>query len=408
MAGGSSMDLLPLSGLHIDDRTFRALLETIPDAALLVDSTGVLAAANEVAEQIFGWSESEIVGRPIEDLMPRRYHADHPHMVRDYFSRPQVILGSGRFRHGDEIELRAARKDGEEFPVEISVGPLETADGTFALAILRDVTESRRLRARLREYSSGLEDQVRARVSEIQQKQAELLQSAKVAALGALTAGVVHQLNTPLGALSSANQTALSLARKLAGRAEADSQRWAALLDDVAQASEQAMEQINHTIASLRIFSRIDFEEESEANVVDGLRSALALLEPRTAGRIRVETDFADLPKIRARHADLNQAFMNVLLNAVEAIPGEGAIRVAAFARDGSAVVAIADTGVGIPDSALGKVTDPGYTTKGVRVGAGLGLAITQRVMEEHGGALAIESRENEGATVTLSLPLER
>jgi len=400
------MAALPLSDLHIDDRTFRALLETIPDAALLVDAAGRVVATNEVAERVFGWAEAEISGHPIEELMPRRFHADHPRMVQEYFSSPQMILGSSRFQHGEEVDLTALRKNGEEFPVEISVGPVETADGDFALAVVRDVTESRRLRARLRDYNRDLKRQVRERAAEIEKRQAELLQTSKVAALGALTAGVVHQLNTPLGALSSANQTALSLARKLAESSGEDVERWTALLDDVTQASEQAIEQINQTVAGLRLFSRIDFEEESEADLVDGVRSALALLEPNTSDRIRVETDLQPLPLLQARHADLNQAFMNVLLNAVEAIEGEGAIRVAAYADEGYAVVAVTDTGVGIPESVIEKVMDPGFTTKGVRVGSGLGLAITQRVLQEHGGTITLESREGEGATATLRIPI--
>ncbi len=399
------MAAFSLSDLHIHDRTLRALLETIPDAGLLVDADGRLAAINHNAERIFGWSEEELAGSALERLIPGRYHAEHPQMVRDYFSSPQVIFGSGRFRHGEELELKALRKNGEEFPVEISVGPLETADGSFALAIVRDVTESRRLRARLRDYSRDLERQVCERAAEIERKQAELLQSAKVASLGALTAGVVHQLNTPLGTLSSANQTALSLARKLAA-AGGDQARWIPLIDDVAEASAQAIEQINQTVAGLRLFSRIDFEEESEADLLDGLRSALALLEPTTAGRIRVETDFQPLPVLRARHADLNQAIMNILLNAIEAIEAHGAIRVVASAVDGFAVVAVTDTGVGIPEELLERVLDPGFTTKGVRVGSGLGLAIALRVIEEHGGTIAIDSRAGEGTTVTLRLPI--
>ncbi|MBI1355090.1 MAG: PAS domain S-box protein [Acidobacteria bacterium] len=399
------MAALPLSDLHLEDRTFRAVLETIPDAVILVDRSGRIAASNEVAERVFGWSEGELQGRPVEDLMPQRYRPDHPRLVQQYFASPQVVLGPSRFRHGEELELTARRKSGEEFPVEISVGPIEIADGSFALAVMRDVTEARKLRARLKEYNRTLEQQVRERTAEIERKQAELLQAAKVAALAQLTAGVVHQINTPLGALRSANQTALSLARRLAADSEA-AERLGAVLDDVTRASEQAVEQLSRTIGSLRTFSRVDFGAEGEADLLDGLRSALALIEPQTAQRVRVETDFAPLPPVRARHGDLNQVFMNVLLNAVEAIEGEGALRVAARAEDGVAVVSVTDTGVGIDEALRQRVFDPGFTTKGVRVGAGLGMAIVKQVLDEHGGSIEIESQPGEGSTVTLRIPL--
>ncbi len=399
--------------VSIHEDAFRAVLETIPDAVALIEDSGRIAAVNQSAESVFGRHQEDLIGRAVEILIPLRSRANHPRWVQEYFSRPQVISGSKRFHHGQELELFGIRADGEEFPVEISVGPLETPDGRFALTVIRDVTEKKRLQAKLRDYNRSLEREVLERTNELQMKQAELIQSAKMAALGNLAAGVAHEMNTPLGALRSANQTALSIAHRLldaeSGNMEASGRSptaMAKLLEDLAATSGQAIAALSRKVDSLRVFARLDSFEESESDLVEGLHSVLALLEPRTRGRIRVQHHFEPLPPIRGKHADLNQALMNVVSNAIEAIEDEGLVKVSAR-RDGDlALIEVDDDGRGIPDEDLPHIFDPGFTTKGVKVGAGLGLAIAQRILGEHGGRIEARSRVGEGTNVRIALPL--
>ncbi len=326
----------PLKRIDVSIRedAFRAVLETIPDPVVLIEDSGRIAAVNQLAESVFGRQE-DLIGRAVEILIPLRFRANHPRWVQEYFSRPKVMSGSQRFHHGQELELFGIRADGEKFPVEISIGPLETPDGRFALAVIRDVTEKKRLQAKLRDYNRSLEREVLERTNELQMKQAELIQSAKMAALGNLAAGVAHEMNTPLGALSSANQTTLSIAHRLldaeSGNMEASGRSptaMAKLLEDLAAASEQAIAALSRNVDSLRVFARLDSVEETESDLVEGLHSVLALLEPRTRGRIRVQHHFEPLPPIRGKHADLNQALMNVVSNAIEAIEDEGLVKV--------------------------------------------------------------------------------
>jgi PAS domain S-box-containing protein len=397
----------------IQDDAFRAVLETIPDAVALVEDSGRIAAVNSTAETMFGRREEELLGQLVEILIPQRYREPHPRQVQEYFAQPQVAYGPDRFRHGQEMQIFAVRADGEEFPVEISIGPVETPEGLFALTVIRDITQKKRLQAKLTDYNRSLEREVRERTLELQMRQAELIQTAKMAALGNLAAGVVHEMNTPLGALRSANQSALSVARRLlalesgkpisSGRSPAE---MAKLLEDLAAASEKAISELSRTVTSLRIFARIDSFDDSEEDLVEGLRSVLALLEPRTRGRIRVEEHFERLPLIRGKHADLNQALMNVISNAIEAIEADGALRVSSQRVDGEALIEIADTGRGITEEDLPHIFDPGFTTKGVKVGSGLGLAIAHRILSEHGGRIEARSRLGEGTTVRIALPL--
>lgn len=399
--------------VSIHEDAFRAVLETIPDAVALIEDSGRIAAVNQLAESVFGRRQQDLIGQAVEILIPLHSRANHPRWVQEYFSRPQVISGSKRFHHGQELELFGIRADGEKFPAEISVGPLETPDGRFALTVIRDVTEKKRLQAKLRDYNRSLEREVLERTNELQMKQAELIQSAKMAALGNLAAGVAHEMNTPLGALSSANQTTLSIAHRLldaeSGNGDASGRSPAAmakLLEDLAATSEQAIAALSRKVDSLRVFARLDSFEKSESDLVEGLHAVLALLEPRTRRRIRVQHHFEPLPPIRGKHADLNQALMNVVSNAIEAIEDEGLVKVSAR-RDGDLVlIEVEDDGRGIPDEDLPHIFDPGFTTKGVKVGAGLGLAIAQRILGEHGGRIGARSRVGEGTNVRITLPL--
>jgi signal transduction histidine kinase len=181
----------------------------------------------------------------------------------------------------------------------------------------------------------------------------------------------------------------------------------AKLLEDLAAASEQAITDLSRTVGSLRVFARLDHFDDSEADLLEGLRSVLTLLEPRTRGRILIEKDLDSLPPIRGRHADLNQALMNIVSNAIEAIEAEGSIRISARRGEGVALLEVADSGRGISAENLPRIFDPGFTTKGAGVGAGLGLAIAQRILSEHGGRIEAQSRLGEGTTVRLALPLE-
>ena len=399
-------------GIH--DDAFRAVLETIPDAVALVESSGRIAAVNQSAESMFGREEQDLVGRPVEILIPQRFHTHHPRQVQEYFENPQVAYGPDRFRHGEELALFGVRANGEEFPVEISVGPVETPEGLFALTVVRDVSEKKRLQAKLRDYNQTLRAEVEERTAELRAKQAELIQTAKMAALGNLAAGVAHEMNTPLGALRSANHSALSVAQRLldveTGKTAATNRspaEMAKLLEDLTSASEQAIGDLSRVVNSLRVFARLDYFDDSEADLVEGLRSVLALLEPRARGRIRLEETLEPLPPIRGRHADLNQALMNVVSNAIEAIESEGTVKVSARRADREAIVEVADDGRGIPEDDLPRIFDPGYTTKGSGVGAGLGLAIAQRILSEHGGRIEASSEAGAGTTVRLTLPLE-
>jgi two-component system NtrC family sensor kinase len=156
----------------------------------------------------------------------------------------------------------------------------------------------------------------------------------------------------------------------------------------------------------LRNFARLDEAERKKVDLHEGLESTLTLARHQLENRIQVVRDYGDLPEIDCFANQLNQVFMNLLMNAAEAIEAKGTITISTRAHGDAVTVAFSDTGTGIPAEMLPKVFDPGFTTKGVRVGCGLGLAICYKIVTEHGGRVEVQSQMGQGTTFTLYLPV--
>ncbi len=254
----------------------------------------------------------------------------------------------------------------------------------------------------------SLENQTR----ELQETQIQLIQSEKMAALGQLVAGVAHELNTPMGAIHSNNQSQMKVLERLIGGLDngaAGLTEHAATLEtlrDMNAVNDTASRRIIEIVSNLRKFARLDESDWKQADLREGLDETLALLEHQTRGRIRVVRSYEDVPLVDCYPGQLNQVFMNLIVNAIQAIEGEGRIDVECFREGDSVVVRVRDDGRGIREDALSRVFDPGYTTKGVGVGTGLGLSIAYRIASNHGGSLQVRSEVGKGSEFTLSIPI--
>jgi signal transduction histidine kinase len=269
----------------------------------------------------------------------------------------------------------------------------------------------------------NLEAKVQERTAELtrtlaalRETQAQLVQSEKMAALGDLVAGVAHEINTPLGAVASNTdlvERALTKAKDAladpaqAAKAVAFLERAAGMVD----VSREACRRINEIVRSLRNFARLDEAERKPAALHEGLDSTLTLVAHLLKNRITVHRDYGQLPQVLCYANQLNQVFLNLLVNAAQAIDGPGDITIRTRCVPtpgpaGSAVVEISDTGCGIPPQFMNKIFDPGFTTKGVGVGTGLGLAICYRIVANHQGKIEVESAVGKGSTFRIILPL--
>ena len=248
-----------------------------------------------------------------------------------------------------------------------------------------------------------------------EEARAQLIQSEKMASLGLLIAGLAHEINTPLGAIHSNNDTisrSISKIRQILvdesmsapDRKQAET-RLVDIMQELCQNTSIASERLMSIVGSLKNFARLDEAELQKADIHEGLESTLTIVQHQLKNRIEVVKHYGNIPRVECHPNALNQVFMNLLVNAAQAIPERGTITIRTFKKGDSVRIAISDTGVGIPEENLSKVFDPGFTTKGVGVGTGLGLSICYKIIQEHQGKIEVESSDR-GTTFTIVLPL--
>jgi two-component system, NtrC family, sensor kinase len=244
---------------------------------------------------------------------------------------------------------------------------------------------------------------------------ADLVNATRTATLGAMVAGVAHELNTPLGALHSnhdvlkraLNKLQVILADEVVEPSELEEvRRIVAALDGVLRVNDLAVERMVGLVASLRTFGRPDRSEIDRLDVRESIDGALTILAHELRDRVTVQKDYEDVPTVLCHTGQIGQVFMNLLHNASQAITGRGTITIRTRPVDDGVLVEIEDTGSGIPKENLDRIFEPGFTTKGARVGMGLGLLITQQVIERHRGRIAVRSEPGRGSTFSIQLPL--
>lgn len=242
-----------------------------------------------------------------------------------------------------------------------------------------------------------------------------LVQDENIASLGMLAAGLAHEINTPVGAIHSNNDILLRAINKLRTLLEGFSPRSArqsleleailSVLQQTCQVNETATERIMHVVRNLKDFARLDEAERKKFNVHEGLESTLWLMQHQFKNRIRLVKEYGDVPEIECSPNALNQVFMNLLVNAAQAIPERGTITVRTRATETGVEIAISDTGEGIAPKNMSRIFDPGFTTKGVGVGTGLGLSICYKIVTAHRGSIDVSSTLGKGSTFTVTIP---
>lgn len=267
----------------------------------------------------------------------------------------------------------------------------------------------------------------------LQSAQAQLIQSEKLASVGQLAAGVAHEINNPIGFIMSnlgTLKTYAELMSRLIGgyrkfadgfRAEqADPNVLAELaaleeeedidfvLEDIEELmtdSIQGTVRVKDIVQGLKSFSRVDEASVSDEDLHAGLEATLKVVANEIKYNCEVVKEFGDIPRVPCNLAQVNQVFMNLLVNAAQAIETQGTVTISTSADDQSVCVRIKDTGGGIPEDKIGSIFDPFFTTKPVGSGTGLGLSISYGIIQDHGGSIDVESEVGRGTTFTVKLP---
>lgn len=245
---------------------------------------------------------------------------------------------------------------------------------------------------------------------QIQKTQAQLIQSEKMASVGLLTAAITHEINTPIGAINSNVQLEkMILAEMMNLLKDEQDETLKAMLEQIAGFNEvnlMACSRIVEIIRSLKSFSRLDQAEFQEANINEGIQSVLVLTNNLLKNRITIHEEYGELPLVRCFPGQLNQVFMNLIVNAAQAIEGQGDIFINTRISGENVMITIRDTGTGIKKENITKLFEPGFTTKGVGVGLGLGLYISYNIIQNHDGVITVNSEEGKGSEFIIKIPI--
>lgn len=267
-------------------------------------------------------------------------------------------------------------------------------------------------------------------LEELKSAQIQLVQSEKMASLGQLTAGIAHEINNPVNFISgnigplsrdmedvkqlllkikvieTAPDREAALAEALAFRNEIDTDFLLGEIDDLLDGIKEGAQRTKEIVLGLRNFSRMDEEVFKIADIHEGLDSTLTLLSNRYKKRIVIHKDYGNLPRVECLPGKLNQVFMNILTNAIQAIEGEGDVFLRTWSEADRVFISIRDSGAGMSPDVQARIFEPFYTTKEVGEGTGLGLSISYGIIEQHHGKISVESAPGQGSTFTICLPV--
>jgi len=256
--------------------------------------------------------------------------------------------------------------------------------------------------------NESLEARVEARTRELQETQNQLMQSEKLKSLGQLVAGVAHELNNPIGFVHANLQLLDEFIEKLVVAQEegGDATKYRDAITKLLSRSREGTERVKKIVQDLRTFSRTDQADLQMAQLTDEIDRTLTLMEPRFKGHIEVIREYQPLPEVCCYPGQLNQVFLNLLMNACDVLEDGGTITIRAQPIDEGVRIEFEDSGPGIPADVQMRIFDPFFTTKEVGKGTGLGLSLSHGIIERHGGRIQIVSRPGEGAIFQIELPL--
>jgi two-component system NtrC family sensor kinase len=363
--------------LRASEVRFRSLVQSANDAIVLADSQGRIIAWNQGAQNIFGYAEAEVLGQPLTFLMPARYLEVH----RRGMERLQAT-GQPRLV-GKTVEFHGLRKDGSEFPLEMSLAVWRAGDSTFSSGIIRDITERQQA------------------MEQLQRQQEALYQSEKLAAMGSLLASVAHELNNPL---SVAMVQADLLSTEFKDEA----------LAERVKAINQAAERCMHIVRNFLALARQNPPQRTSVTLNAVVEEALALLAyALRVDDIDVQPQLAaDLPPLWADPHQLYQVVVNLVTNAQQALretspPRRLTLTTRYDPARRLAFLEVADTGPGVPLELQQRIFEPFFTTKPPGVGTGLGLSFCKGIIEGHGGSIGVVSEPGQGTMFRVELPAE-
>lgn len=358
---------LILEGLQPVELQLAGIIQSAMDAIITIDDEQRVVQFNAAAETMFGCSAKDALGKPIAGFLPERFRTQHRQHVKN-FGKTQVT----NRRMGALGAVSGLRSNGEEFPIEASISQFKKGKQRLFTVILRDITERKRLESQLR-------------------------QAERLAELGTLAAGMAHEIGTPMNVI-------LGRAEYLM-RKTSDESTKKGLTTIVAQ-----VERITKIMNQLLSFARQRPIERHPLAMSLVVQDIVDVIQERLEKRkIRLEVDLeSNCPKIFADRDHVGQVLLNLIVNAIQAMPEGGTLSLTLRCRNDHVLLSVSDTGCGIPPDHVPKLFTPFFSTKEVGEGTGLGLTVVHGIIEEHQGFITVDSEPGRGTTFHIHLPVHQ
>lgn len=350
--------------LEMNQKYLSSILHTSETAIAVIDENEKFMSWNKGAEKIFGYTEEEVIGKPSSFLLPneKKYHDELKLIIKDTQRTNDVLI----------LDTERKAKDGRVLPVQLSVAKLPSINKEYngRTIILKDQTQ-------------------------VKQLQQQVDQSEKLAVIGQLAAGVAHEIGNPLASISSLVQ--------VIQRKNKDD-----ILNEQLIIIKENIDRISKIVRELVDFSRPPSYETVIIQITDVIKTAVGIVKyDKRVKKVNFETDFdPNLPLARIVPDQMLQVFVNILINALDAIGGKGNIKVSSYYKDEYIYIEIADNGCGMDSETAGKIFDPFYTTKEVGKGTGLGLSVSYSIVKKFNGEILVNSEINKGSTFKIKIPV--
>ncbi len=420
---GTYVDITQRKMAEESQRRLTRAVEAAAEAIVLTNADAKIVQINPAFSKITGYSATDILGKTPGLLKSGR-------QPQEFYERMWKTIESGSVWADRLINKR---KDGSHYNAELNIAPIVDSGGavTGYVGVHRDVTEQVEREQELQAAMAETEEAL----AKLQQVHAQLLQADKMASIGNLAAGVAHEINNPIGFitsnLNSLNEYVTDLERVLSAyddllrettsggasvsekaddvtriREEADLDYVMSDLGNLIEESTDGAKRVRQIVADLRDFSHVDSPNVAEEDVNQLIEKTISVAWNELKYKTEVVREFNDLPTIPCYGGKLGQVFLNLLVNAAQAIEERGIITVRTGCLDEHIWIEISDTGRGISKENVDRIFDPFFTTKEVGKGTGLGLHLTRTIVKAHGGRIAVQSQEGEGTTFRVELPL--
>ena len=421
---------------------FENIMRQMVDILIVVNPDATVRFINQTAIDALQYSIEDVDGMPVGKL----FDDGELHL----FTLINKLVTDGELRNKG---MNLMSKDGSRIPVVLNGSLIRNEDNKIDAVVLiaRDMRDIYQLITELSQLNEDLEERVKNRTDELrvardaseealkklQQTQAQLVQNDKMASVGQLSAGIAHEINNPTGFVLSNLKTLEeyindircliteydTLLQKCIGISDEDVSCIVKniekfkekidvvfLLHDIAQIfkeTQDGMRRISKIVRDMKEFSHAGSDKPEYTDVNKGLESTLNIVWNEIKYKAEVKTLYGDIPHVMCYPQQLNQVFMNILVNAAHAIEGKGVITLRTFSENGNVVIEISDTGKGISPEHLSRIFEPFFTTKPVGMGTGLGLSVAYAIIKKHNGEITVDSKVGAGTRFQVCIPVE-